>query len=191
MTKKETRAEVRSRLAGVDPAMRAARSAVACQRLCALPEYRRSAVVMIYLAMPGEIDTMHVTLDAWASHKRIAAPRVVWDESQMTPVEISSLASLGEDLDGAVAQPPDGPPVPIEEIDLVIVPGLAFDEFGNRLGRGRGFYDRFLARPGFRAFLCGLAFEEQVFARIPVEAHDVPIHALVTDASVRRFPPPA
>ena len=74
---------------------------------------------------------------------------------------------------------------------LVIVPAIAFDRQGNRLGRGAGFYDRFLASPHFRGLAVGIAFREQVVAEIPVTEHDVPMHVLVTDEEVLRFDRPA
>ena len=70
---------------------------------------------------------------------------------------------------------------------MVIVPGLGFDKDGNRLGRGRGFYDRFLAHPEFKGVACGLAFEEQFVSEIPVGPLDRHVDMLVTDKKVRRF----
>ena len=75
----------------------------------------------------------------------------------------------------------------VRVIDLVIVPGLGFDEHGNRLGRGRGFYDRFLAHPEFRGVSCALAFELQMTESVPSDALDIRVNMLVTDAKVRRF----
>ncbi|HNQ21748.1 MAG TPA: 5-formyltetrahydrofolate cyclo-ligase [Phycisphaerae bacterium] len=72
-------------------------------------------------------------------------------------------------------------------VDLMVVPGLGFDEYGNRLGRGRGFYDRFLAHPEFAGIACALAFEEQVCPTIPAGPLDRRVSMLVTDAKVRRF----
>ena len=86
-----------------------------------------------------------------------------------------------------IREPIEGPPLPLSEIDLVIVPGLGFDEEGNRLGRGRGFYDRFLSHPNFHGVSCAVAFEEQVFESIPVDPADVRMDMLVTDVKVRRF----
>jgi 5-formyltetrahydrofolate cyclo-ligase len=80
-----------------------------------------------------------------------------------------------------------GNPAPVADIDLVVLPGLGFDPFGNRLGRGRGFYDRFLAHRDYRAVSCGLALEEQFVESVPVGPHDMPIDMLVTDKNVRRF----
>jgi 5-formyltetrahydrofolate cyclo-ligase len=76
--------------------------------------------------------------------------------------------------------------VEIERIDLVIVPALAFDRAGNRLGRGGGFYDRFLARPGLGASKIGLAFDEQIVDTIPVGPNDIPVDIVVTDKEIIR-----
>jgi len=71
----------------------------------------------------------------------------------------------------------------------VIVPGIGFDLQGNRLGRGRGVYDRFLAHRDWAGVACGLALEEQVLDSVPVSEHDMKIQMLVTDAAVHRFAP--
>ena len=76
---------------------------------------------------------------------------------------------------------------PLEEIDLVVVPALAYDRLGNRLGRGGGFYDRFLARLEMRTVVCGLAFAQQVVEELPTHATDHPVDLLVTDEEVLRF----
>ena len=86
-----------------------------------------------------------------------------------------------------IREPVAGVPFPISLIDLVIVPGLGFDEDGNRLGRGRGFFDRFLAHPEFQGVACGMALEEQMTPGIPVDALDRRVDMLVTDEKVRRF----
>jgi 5-formyltetrahydrofolate cyclo-ligase len=75
----------------------------------------------------------------------------------------------------------------MREIDFVIVPGLGFTKRGYRIGRGMGFYDRFLAQTDFMGVSCGLAFEEQIVADLPILDHDVPLSMLATDQGIRRF----
>ena len=77
--------------------------------------------------------------------------------------------------------------MPVEFIDLVIVPGLGFTETGHRIGRGMGFYDRFLAQSDFVGLSCGLAFAEQMVEALPMLDHDVPLSMLATDRGLRRF----
>ena len=84
-------------------------------------------------------------------------------------------------------EPAFSAPIPPSLIDLVVVPGLGFDAFGNRLGRGRGFYDRFLATPEFKGIACALAFDEQFVDELPTGPLDCPVNMLVTSSQVRRF----
>lgn len=187
MTKKELRQLLRERVASIPPEQRHERSVAACHLLGAQPEYRDADVIMIFLSMPHEIETSHIALAAWADSKRVLAPHVSWEQRRMLPIEIKSLDSdVGQGSMG-LREPIDGMPIPVSEIDLVVVPGLAFDARGNRLGRGRGFYDRFLAHRDFRAVACALAFEEQFVDQVPREEGDVPVHMLVTEVCVRRF----
>jgi 5-formyltetrahydrofolate cyclo-ligase len=80
--------------------------------------------------------------------------------------------------------PPDLPAVPLSEIELVLVPGVAFDGSGRRLGRGRGHYDATLAALSPAAVRIGLAFELQIVAAVPCEPHDMPLDAIVTERRV-------
>mgnify|MGYP001770361598 CR=1 FL=1 len=105
----------------------------------------------------------------------------------MIPVEIQSLdTGLQTDRMG-LRNPTTGTPVPFEDIDLVIVPGLGFDRKGNRLGRGGAYYDRFLSSPGMRAEKWAVAFSEQILDAIPHEEKDVPMNAIVTDTGILRI----
>lgn len=185
--KKELRQELRRRLSAIPPAELQQRSAAACRRLCAQEEYERATVVLLFLSTAHEVDTQQLALQAWADAKTVLAPRVAWDQRRMLPVEIQSLSSGVQEGYMGIREPAEGMPVPVTDIDLVIVPGLGFDEHGNRLGRGRGFYDRFLAHPDFHGVACALALEDQVVPSIPVGASDVAVDMLVTDEQVRRF----
>jgi len=142
---------------------------------------------MIYLSLPREADTTPIVLRAWRESKRVLAPQVSWESKRMMPVEIRNLDTDLVDTEYGLRQPLQGTPFPTSAIDLVIVPGLGFDAHGNRLGRGRGFYDRFLGRPNFKGVFCGFALEEQVVDPIDAAPHDVKVHMLVTDKQVRRF----
>jgi 5-formyltetrahydrofolate cyclo-ligase len=185
--KKDLRQRLRALLASITPEQRHARSAKACQLLMEQPEYARAEVIMLFLSLPTEVDTTGLVLQAWEDRKRVLAPRVSWDQRRMIPVEIHSLE---QDVVQTVTGPPEpvkGVPFPVEYIDLVIVPGLGFDLLGNRLGRGRGFYDRFLAQQDLKGTSCGLAFEDQVVPTLPIGPNDMQVDMLVTDQKARRF----
>lgn len=186
-TKKERRDHLRAVLAGLSRETIKDRSAVAAGLLFQQPEYRKAEIVMVFLSLPHEIDTAPIALRAWQDRKRVLAPKISWEQRRLLPIQIDSLTDgMATTLMG-LREPAQGVPIPVSYIDLVIVPALGFDRLGNRLGRGRGFYDRFLAHREFRAVACGLAFEEQVVERLPAGPHDIPVAMLVTDTQVRRF----
>ncbi|QDV91428.1 5-formyltetrahydrofolate cyclo-ligase family protein [Phycisphaerae bacterium RAS2] len=188
--KKELRSRLRAVLAAVSPDDMATRSRAAARLLLAEPEYRRCETIMIYLSLPQEADTTPIVLQAWQDGKRVVAPQVSWESRQMIPMEIRDLdTEVAANNQLGVREPVSGQIIPVQQIDLVIVPGLGFDPFGNRLGRGRGFYDRFLGKPEFRGVSCGFALEEQVVDSIPAGPLDQRVHMLITDARVRRFDP--
>lgn len=187
--KKELRTKLRSVLAGTPHERIVEKSRLAALRLFNEPEYRRAEILMVYLPLQQEADATPIALQAWRDRKRVLAPRISWESHQMIPVEIRDLDEDVAETSFGIRQPIEGPPIPMRLIDLVIVPGLAFDPYGNRLGRGRGFYDRFLAKPDFRGIPCGFALEEQFVSNIPAGPHDQKVRLLVTDAAVRRFDP--
>ncbi len=187
MTKKELRQQLRQVLGGLPPTTLHQRSVQACTLLTHTPEYSKAEVVMVFLSLPTEIDTTPLVLHAWRSRKRVLAPKVSWEQRRMLPIEITSLSDDVAETPLGIREPAQGVPIPVASIDLVVVPGLGFDREGNRIGRGRGFYDRFLAHRDFRGTSCGLALEAQVVEQVPSEEMDVQVDMLVTDAEVRRF----
>lgn len=186
MTKQAVRRRLRETLAGMTDAERHAKSVVACRFVCGSPEFAAAHVVMLYLSTPTEVDTAPIALRCWQDGKQVVVPKVSWDQRRMLPVEISSLKD-GLTTTGPVREPIEGKPIPLDLVDLVVVPGLGFTPTGYRIGRGMGFYDRFLAQPEFIGMTCGLSFQEQVIETLPVLDHDVPLGMLVTDQGISRF----
>src|SRR3982750_479005 len=183
------RKQLRETLAAMAEVDRHAKSLAACRLVATSPEFDAARVVMLYLSTPTEVDTASLALKCWQQNKSVVVPKVSWDQRRMLPVEISSLkdaltTSAGGAAGGGAVS---AKPIPLDLIDLVVVPGLGFTPKGYRIGRGMGFYDRFLAQPEFVGLSCGLAFEEQVMADIPVLDHDMPLGMLVTNQGIRRF----
>ncbi len=185
--KKELRQRLRKTLTEIPAEELETRSLRACHRLFEQPEYVKAEVIMVFLPLPTEIDTGLIVLRAWQDRKCVLAPKVSWSQRRIMPVEIRSLTDDLTVSQEGIREPVSGIPFPISMVDLVIVPGLGFDEFGHRLGRGRGFYDRFLAHPELSGISCGLAFESQMTPNVPVGPLDRAIRMLVTDETVRRF----
>ena len=184
--KAAVRKQLRELLTAMSEEDRHRKSQAACALLTSTPEFQAARVVMIFISMPHEIDTTSLALKCWQAGKTVAAPKVSWDQRRMLPVEIASLHDTALTTTG-VREPVGGKPVPVDCIDLVIVPGLGFTEAGYRIGRGMGFYDRFLAQSDFIGRSCGLAFDEQILPSLPLLDHDVPLSMLVTDRGIRRF----
>jgi len=185
--KKALREQLREVLTSVPPDQLHERSLRACAMLAETPEYRRSEIIMVFLSLPTEIDTTPLVLRAWRDDKRVLAPRVSFEQRRILPIEIESLSDDLFESPLGIREPARGVPIPQANIDMVIVPGLGFDHSGHRIGRGRGFYDRFLAHGEWKGTSCGLAFECQVVEQVPVMEHDMKVNMLVTDEQVRRF----
>jgi 5-formyltetrahydrofolate cyclo-ligase len=187
-TKAALRRQLRETLDHMPEAERHTKSAAACTGLASSREFAVARVVMLYLSMPTEVDTSSLALRAWQAGKTVVVPKVSWDQRRMLPVEITSLQTANMTTSGnGVREPVAGNPVPVRDIDLVIVPGLGFTATGHRIGRGMGFYDRFLAQDDFIGVSCGLAFEEQILGDLPILDHDMPLSMLATDTGIRRF----
>ncbi len=186
-SKTEIRSELRRRLADLSPEDRNARSRAVSTRVAATPEWAKASVVMLYLATPQEVDTSELALQAWQAGKTVVVPKVSWNQRRILPTEINSLGTEMTTSGQGIREPIAGNPMPVDDIDLVLVPGLGFDRRGNRIGRGMGFYDRFLSQDGFLGLTCGVAFAEQVIDAVPMHEHDVPLGMLVTDRDIVRF----
>jgi len=181
------RRQLRDVLAAMPAEHRHRKSVAACDLIASSPEFHQAWVIMLFLSTAEEVDTAPLALRAWQSGKTVVVPKVSWDQRRILPVEIASLQA-GLTVNGTgVREPVAGKPVPVEYIDLVIVPGLGFTEKGHRIGRGMGFYDRFLAQSDFLGLSCGLCFQEQIVPELPVLDHDMPLSMLVSDHGIRRF----
>lgn len=187
INKSALRRQLRETLAAMPEPERHAKSLAACALVATSPEFQAASVVMLYLSTPHEVDTAPLALRCWQAGKSVVVPKVSWDQRRMLPVEITSLQTGLTTTGHGIREPETGKPIPIAEIDLVLVPGLGFTGNGFRIGRGMGFYDRFLAQPEYVGVSCGLAFEEQIVPNLPVLDHDVPLSMLTTDRAIRRF----
>jgi 5-formyltetrahydrofolate cyclo-ligase len=173
-------------LAGISPESRTEKSRLICNAITGSEEYRHAAVVMLFLSMPREVDTTAIIKDAFQCGKTVAVPKQI-EPRQMIPVGIRSLET-GFRIDKmGLRNPVMGDLVSCEDIDLVIVPGLAFDRQGNRLGRGAAYYDRFLAEAGMRARTWAVAFSEQIVDAVPHQTRDVTMDALICEQGILKF----
>ena len=185
--KSAIRRQLHEKLRAMTDADRQAKGLAATGFLAASPEFAAARIVMLYLTAAQELDTTPLALRCWQSGKTVVVPKVSWDQRRMLPVEITSLQTRMTTTGPGVREPVSGQPMPVNLLDLVIVPGLGFTPDGHRIGRGMGFYDRFLAQPDFIGVSCGLGFEDQIVPELPVLDHDIPLSMLCTDRGIRRF----
>ncbi|MFA7345052.1 MAG: 5-formyltetrahydrofolate cyclo-ligase [Terrimicrobiaceae bacterium] len=141
------------------------------------PTWQSSGVIAAFSALAGEPDP----LDPWPHGKRIALPRVCGDELAFHLADCKAGLLAGR---FGIPEPPAEAPDAGKQFDLILVPGLAFDLRGGRLGRGKGFYDRFLATA--RGIRAGVCFEDQIVTGIPVEEHDLRMDFVITPAAIYR-----
>lgn len=169
------------------PEMRVAHAYAIAERMLRLPEVTRASAVMLYGASPEEADPS-VLEDALRDlGKRIAYPRVAGGR-ELTIHWVDSHDVLVEGPYGLL-QPADGTPgAALSELSAIIVPGVAFDIEGNRLGFGGGYYDTLLGGTPTPPPAIGMAYDEQVFDEVPHEDRDRPMDILVTPTRTVRIP---
>lgn len=185
--KRELRAATLRRRDALSASEIAARSARAGARLRALSEVRAAGTIMFFVSFGSEIDTVPMIRRALEDGKQVAVPRADRCARKLMPYEVRDLPSdLAPGEYGILEPKPHLPPVPLDGIDAVIVPAVAWSEDGFRVGYGAGYYDRFLSQIP-TAVRIGLGFELQVVSEVPHGPHDLPVNLLVTEAAVRRF----
>lgn len=170
-------------LAAMSPAERIAASHEACDRVTALPAIRDARTIMLYLALPGEADCRSLITSLLGDGRCVCVPEVEWESRSMRPVRLNTLerSEIVEDRHG-VQLPRSIEPIPMSQLDVVIVPGIAFDLRGQRLGRGGGFYDRFLSRLNPATHTVALAFDRQIVASVPTATHDAAVRVIATES---------
>lgn len=179
--KKALRAQMTARRKALTPECRAAASQQMLQKLYALPVYQRAETVFLYASMPDEVQLYDLMERALAAGKTVCLP-LITGKGTMAAVRLPSMAALVTGQFGILTVDKSKRElVAAECIDLIIVPGAAFDRSGHRLGLGAGFYDRFMTAKAPQAYRCALAFDCQLAAEVPVEPHDALVQHIITE----------
>lgn len=173
---------------GIPREARAERSRKLGERALGLPELAAPKVVAAFVAIRGEVNLAPMLAELRARGATIALPRVD-REAQAIVLHAHAHGDPLEESGFGVPEPaPDAPPVALGEVDLVLVPGLAFDPRGYRIGYGKGYYDQLLPTLP-NAFRLAVGYDFQLVAEVPELPHDVPVNAIVTDTRVLRIEP--
>ncbi len=180
MDKAQVRSQMKQTLLRVSEAQFRPLSYAACQNVRLHPAYLQASTILCYAALPYEADPAALAEYARLDGKRVAYPYC------LNKYEMLALEPVGTDAweTGAYGirtpRPDCSRAVDAGEIDLVLVPGLAFDLRGGRLGRGAGYYDRYLRKTG--AFRMGFCLDIQIIEQVPMDEYDMPMQALISNS---------
>lgn len=163
-----------------------------CKRFIAQPWYQNAQTVLWYVHCRSEVRTLPTLSRELAGRKRIVVPYCMTDAAGEKELGLWQLKSIEELRPGMwnILEPPRerwseaGRQVTVEELDVVMVPGVAFDRAGGRLGNGAGYYDRVLAKVNADAVLAAVCYESQIFPSVPMEPHDVYMDFVLTEKTI-------
>jgi 5-formyltetrahydrofolate cyclo-ligase len=158
------------------------KSGIIRDKLFSEEEFKQAKVVMFYVSLKDEVDTCFMIDEALKTGKRVCVPVILKEEKRLIAGEIHNRLDDLERQHFGIYQPRRDrvKEVPLDDIDLVVVPGVAFDKKNIRLGRGHGYYDRFLSGLSSSTKTIGLAFDFQLLEDLPKDPHDIPVSQIIT-----------
>jgi 5-formyltetrahydrofolate cyclo-ligase len=175
--KAELRRLIRSLKSQVSPDEKSSRSESIIHQLETLHEFNEARVVLMYWSMADEVQT-HALVERWYGQKTILLPCVDGDDLLLRQYTGPECLKSGEQF--GIGEPTGPVYTQVDQVEMIVVPGVAFDRKGNRMGRGRGFYDRLLKSTP-NAYKVGVAFDFQMLDDIPMEPFDVPMDDVITE----------
>ncbi|MGH8549337.1 MAG: 5-formyltetrahydrofolate cyclo-ligase [Methylococcales bacterium] len=164
-------------------------SAWICKAFTSLPAFQNAETILLYLSCRSEVRTRETVHAALGGEKRIVIPYCTLDDAGRNKLGLWWLESLDELIPGMwnILEPPksrrgeSGKEIDPRNLDLIMVPGVAFDVRGGRLGNGQGYYDRLLAAVRPDCELIGVGFESQIFEEIPMGSFDIRLDGVITE----------
>lgn len=182
-TKASLRKEILDQLNSQKEEERLQNSRIIKDKLFSSAEFKNARMILFYASFDGEVDTFEMMQEAKRQDKTIVLPVILESQKKIIPSQVSDLNRELEIGPYGIKQPKKSflRPVDFDHIDLVIVPAVAFDKKGNRLGRGKGYYDRLLNQIPPHIPTVGLAFAFQILDTLPQLAdHDCPVKKVIT-----------
>jgi 5-formyltetrahydrofolate cyclo-ligase len=190
--KTSLRSQVRAELKKMSTEDRTAASLQLCALLEKQEIWRKAQSILFFAPLADEPDIWQLLVDSLSNKKTVLLPRFEVEQGHYSACLITDAARDLRAGKFGVREPAEScAKIPLNRLDLILAPGIAFDLQGHRLGRGKGFYDRLLAT--LHGPTCGVAFDQQIVERIPVEPHDIRLNCILTptrwhcDASRARF----
>lgn len=162
---------------------REAKSAQICQKLLALASWQRAQTVMLYAAFKNEVETADLIQVALDQKKNVLLPRIEGGKG-IVPYQIKAFPDDVAPGYAGILEPHSKTSPWRDAIDLIVLPGIAFDMEGGRLGYGKGCYDRFLKQMSLSSFKIGLTFEICLVTSLPLEDHDEKVDVIITEKRI-------
>lgn len=156
------------------------------ERLLGLPELVEPSALMAFLSMSDELDLDDFLQGCLDAGHRVYSPKTLMKSRRMSPIRLTSMSSVKMGAYG-IREPANDETAEPGELDFVVVPAVAYDPRGMRLGRGGGFYDRFMDLLSPEAVTCGVAFSRYLLDEVPTEPHDRAVDMIVTENEVIRI----
>jgi 5-formyltetrahydrofolate cyclo-ligase len=154
------------------------------KRLYDMNEFKQSKSILFYVSYDNEVYTHDMIKEGISKKIDIIIPVIDKKDSSLILSKLVNWANLKTGSYGILEKSKDNiKEYPLENVDLIIVPGIGFDESGNRIGHGKGYYDNLLKKSA-KAYHIGLAFEKQIINKIPIDNHDIPLHKVITEDRV-------
>jgi len=180
MEKKKVRMQVLNALKTLDKSTYEQHSFEIAKKLYQLPLWKIANTIALTISRSPEVDTWQIIRSGWLEGKRIVVPKCLPESKQMIFRKITSFEQL-ESVYFGLYEPKENQTEEVsqQEIDLMIVPGVAFNRQGYRIGFGGGYYDRYLQK--FKGETVSLAFSIQVLQELPIEKHDIPVKTIITE----------
>ena len=184
--KKRIRKEIKNHFRTIPISDFDAKSKKVLDKLKKLPEWKNAETVLIFLSLPDEIKTEGIINEALEENKKTAVPRINGNDIVFHYIKSVNSSLIIHPL--GMAEPSPSAPVfnslSADEKTLILVPGLAFDKNCFRLGRGKGFYDKFLSGIDKSVKKIGIGYDFQIVESVPAEDHDFPLDSVITDTSI-------
>ena len=177
MDKQTLRKQIREAKRAVSFSEKERRSAAIMHQVEQLPRFLEAKVVLLYWSMADEVQT-HDFVNRWYRQKTVLLPCVAGDDLLLRQYTGPECLKAGEQF--GIGEPTGPEYSQVDQVEMIVVPGVAFDRKGNRMGRGRGFYDRLLKSTP-NAYKVGVAFDFQMLDDIPMEPFDVPMDDVITE----------
>ncbi|KNF09802.1 5-formyltetrahydrofolate cyclo-ligase [Gottschalkia purinilytica] len=154
--------------------------------LVKLPVFKRSNTVMLYLSFNNEVDSFRLIDYCFKEGKKVVVPYCIKEGTRIVPTEVRDIYRELRKSSFGYMEPKKEflRPISTEEIDLIVIPGIAFDKRCYRIGFGAGYYDRFLGKLNFSIPTIGLAYDFQILEKAPIQMFDVPLDFVITERRI-------